>query len=328
MKLFSQVPIENPGFDIEYQDGIFCLGSCFVSEMGRKLEKSKFQVLINPFGTQFHPLAMENVLSRIYTRTFYQENEIYRHKDVYFSWDHGHLFSRPKLSQTLDAVNESIEIGNDFLRNSNVFIFTLGTAWAYFLKGGFYVCNCHKIPQKHFEKHLLTFKQVYEALKNMIFMVKDVRPNAKIIFTISPVRHTRDGFRENQVSKGVLHQALHYLLMEFPETHYFPSYELVLDEMRDYRYFAQDLVHLNDLGADYIWEKFQQHYFSAATLDKMNEIHKITQALMHKPLNPSSIEHRKFMFEMLKKAERLAFELPKNSLNQEIYELKNRIHVH
>lgn len=328
MKLFSQVPIENPGFDIQYQDGVLCLGSCFVSEIGQKINSAKFQTLINPFGTQFHPLAIENVLSRIYTRTYYTDQEIYRFKDLYFSWDHSHLYSKPKLNQVLDKVNESVELGNEFLGKTNVFIFTLGTAWAYFLKGGFYVSNCHKVPQKYFEKHLLTSKQVYDALKNIIFMVKDVRPNAHIIFTVSPVRHTRDGFRENQVSKGVLQQALHYLMIEFPEINYFPSYELVLDEMRDYRYFDKDLVHLNELGVDYIWDKFKQYYFSDSTKKIMQGIDKAIQTLSHKPINADSIEYRKLLFDTLKKVETLALELPKNSLTQEIEELKNRIHVH
>lgn len=328
MNLFSQVPIENPGFDIQYQDGIFCLGSCFVSEMGEKLSNSKFQTLINPFGTQFHPLAMENTFSRVYTRTFYSEQEIYRLKDLYFSWDHGHSFSKPNLNQTLNAINESIELGNEFLGKTNVFILTLGTAWAYFLKGGFYVSNCHKVPQKHFEKHLLSTKEVYNALKNLIFMMQDVRPKAHIILTISPVRHTRDGFRENHVSKGVLQQSLHYILKEFPTINYFPSYEIVLDELRDYRFFAEDLIHLNPLGIDYVWDKFKLNYFSESTSKIMDEVVKIQQSLKHKPLNPTGIEHRKFLFDTLKKMESLASDLPQNSLNQEIKELKNRIHVH
>lgn len=327
MNLFSHVPINKPNFDIQYQDGIFCLGSCFVSEIGEKLKHSKFRTLVNPFGTQFHPLAMENVLSRVYTRTYYAENEIYNYQGLFFSWDHSHLFSKPKLKQALDAVNESIEEGNDFLSKTSIFIFTLGTAWAYYLNGDFSVSNCHKVPQRNFNKLLLSEKEVFEALRNMFFMAKDVQPNARVIFTISPVRHVRDGYRENHVSKGVLQNALHVLLREYPEVNYFPSYEIVMDELRDYRFYDKDLVHLNELGIDYIWDKFKSTYFSDDTRRVMQEVEKMLMALAHQPLNPEGIEHRKFLFDTMKKIEKLAVQLPKNCLNQEMIELKNRIHV-
>lgn len=328
MNLYSQVPIEKPGFDIQYQDGIFCLGSCFVAEIGDRLKQAKFQTLINPFGTQFHPLAMENVLSRVYTRSYYTEKEIYNYQGLFFSWDHSHLFSRPKLKQVLDLVNESIEDANDFLTRTSVFVFTLGTAWAYFLNGGFSVSNCHKVPQKNFNKLLLSEKEVFDALRNMVLMVKDVKPNAKIIFTVSPVRHVRDGYRENHVSKGVLHRALHVLLREYQDVKYFPSYEIVLDELRDYRFYDKDLVHLNELGVDYIWDKFKSTYFSGETQGMMQEVDKMLMALAHKPINPEGVEHRKFLFDTMKKLERLAMQMPKNSLNEEINELKSRIHVY
>ena len=328
MQLFSEVPISPPNFDITYQDGIFCLGSCFVAEMGKKLLDAKFKTLVNPFGTQFHPLAMQHVFSRIYSRIPYNEKEIFNYKDLFFSWDHSHYFSCAQRNKTLDLVNETVETGNEFLHNSSVFIFTLGTAWAYYLREGeFYVSNCHKVPQRLFDKHLLSKNVVLEAIRNLVLMVLDVKPKAKIIFTVSPVRHTKDGFRENHISKGVLHQGLHELLQEFPQINYFPSYELVMDEMRDYRFFAEDLVHLNELGVNYIWEKFKSHYFADTTLDLMQQVQKLKMSLAHKPLNPEGIEHRKFLYDAIKNAEKLQIQLPKDCLKEEIKELKNRIHV-
>lgn len=329
MQLFTEVPIPKPNFDINYQDGVFCLGSCFVNEIGQKLTDAKFHTCINPFGTQFHPLAMEQVMSRIFSRSYYTENEIFHFRELYFSWDHSNLYSTPRLKSTLATVNETIENGNDFLSKANVFIFTLGTAWAYLLKDAqFYVSNCHKVPQKHFEKHLLKRNQVLASLRNLVLMVKDIQPKSKIIFTISPIRHTRDGYRENHVSKGLLHNALHHLLKEFKEVEYFPSYEIVMDELRDYRYFKEDLVHLNDLGIQYVWEKFSQNYFLESTFKTLDEVKKIRMALEHRPTNPKSMNHRKFLYDTRKKAEILALKLPKNSLNKEIQELKNKIHAY
>lgn len=328
MNLFSHVPIEKSSFGIDYQDGILCLGSCFASEIGTKLAQAKFRTMLNPFGTQFHPLAMENVLSRIYTRSFYTENEIYNYRGLFFSWDHSHLMAKPSLKAALATVNESVEEGNDFLSRTSIFVFTLGTAWAYFLQGGFSVSNCHKVPQKNFKKKLLSDKSVFDALRNLVLMAKDVRPDAQIIFTISPVRHLRDGFRENNVSKGVLHKNLDLLLKEFPEVSYFPSYEIALDELRDYRYFEQDLVHLNTLGVDYIWEKFKASYLAQTTQQTMQEVIKIKAALAHKPINPQGIAHRKFLFDTLKSLDKLALQLPQDSLNHEREELKNRIHAY
>ena len=329
MKLFSEVEIRPPGFEIQHRDPVFCLGSCFVNEIGQKLGFSGFNTLINPFGTQFHPLAIENVFSRIYMRTGFTEREIFGLKNLYFTWDHSSTFAQINPEKALEKANETVENGNAFLQNANVFIFTLGTAWAYRLKETeIYVSNCHKIPQSNFEKELLSYEQVYAAVKNIIFMVKDVRPNARIIFTISPVRHSRDGFFENNVSKGLLHNVLYMILKEMEDVAYFPSYEIVMDELRDYRYYSGDLVHLNDLGVKFIWEKFKQNYFSEETLKIMNEVEKIKTALNHRSQNPGGTEHKKFLYNTLKSAEKTAVQLPKNALATEIEALKTRLHAH
>lgn len=327
--LQTVVPIQEPNFKITYQDNIFCLGSCFVNEIGHKLSDVKINTCINPFGTQFHPLAMEQVFSRVFSRTHYTNNEVFHFNELFFSWDHSTLFSTPKEESTLNKLNKSVEMGNEFLTKANVFIFTLGTAWAYYLtEGMFYVSNCHKVPQKHFQKHLLSKKQALASLRNLVLMCKDVNSHAKIIFTVSPIRHIRDGYRENNVSKGLLHNALNDLLQEFSFINYFPSYEIVLDELRDYRFFKEDLVHLNTLGVNYVWEKFIQHYFAKDTLTTKKDIEKVLRALAHKPINPQSLAHKKFLFDTCKKAETLALNLPQNSLNQEIQELKRRIHAY
>ena len=328
MQLFSEVSVPKPNFRIGYKDPVFCLGSCFVNEIGQKIQQAKFNTLINPFGTQFHPRAMENVFARIYMRTEFTANEIVEYQNLFFSWDHSADFSAMSRDKALAAVNESMEAGNAFIQNANVFIFTLGTAWAYRLKDTeVFVSNCHKVPQQHFTKELLSFEQVYTSVRNLVLMARDVRPNSKIIFTISPVRHKRDGFVENNVSKGLLHQALFQIRQEM-DVMYFPAYEIVLDELRDYRYYASDLVHVNELGIHYIWEKFRQHYFSEESLQIMQEVAKIRAALQHKAAHPGSIAHKTFLYNTLKAAKKLSVQLPKDALTTEINELNNRLHAH
>ncbi|MXV39030.1 GSCFA domain-containing protein [Flavobacteriaceae bacterium Ap0902] len=328
MKLFSEVPIQPSIYKINHQSKILCIGSCFAAEMGQRLMDAEFQAMVNPFGTQFHPMAIENTFNRIYAREHYLETEIFHHQGLYFSWDHSTLFSNPKKEIILTTINEKIDEANSFLSETDVLIFTFGTAWAYYLtQGAFFVSNCHKIPQVNFEKRLLSPKEVYDSIKKLILKVFDVLPHAKIIFTISPVRHIRDGFRENNVSKGILHTALHQVLQEFSEVQYFPSYEVVLDELRDYRYYADGLAHLNDLGLQYVWNKFSASYFSEETISFNNQIEKIQKAVAHKPVNPTSMHHKKFLYETLKKALELKKHLNASALNEEIQILKNQIHV-
>ncbi|MDO5655259.1 MAG: GSCFA domain-containing protein [Flavobacteriaceae bacterium] len=329
MQLFSEIPVDKPDFSIEYKNKIFCLGSCFVHEIGQKLQQAKFETLINPFGTQFHPIAMENVFSRIFSRTSFTENEIYAFNGLFFSWEHSSHFSANNLEKALENINATVEVGNEFLSSTDLFIFTLGSAWAYQLRdGNFFVSNCHKVPQSRFSKELLSYNELYNSCKNMILMAKDVRPQARIIFTLSPVRHARDGFFENNVSKGLLHQVLYQILIEFEDVMYFPSYEIVMDELRDYRYYADDLVHLNQLGVNYIWEKFRLNYFTEQTQKIMVEVSKIKAALNHRSLNPGRTEHKSFLYNTLKTAEKLSLQLPKNALKTEIEEIKFQLHAY
>lgn len=329
MKLFSEVPITEPKNKIKHSSKILSIGSCFASEIGERLNDSGFQVLVNPFGTQFHPISIEYTFNRIYTREHYTDSEIFEYNGLYFSWDHSTNFSSIKKDKILTGINDRIDEANAFLLDSDVVIFTLGTAWAYYLtQGGFFVSNCHKIPQKHFSKRLLTKEQIVNSIRNLIEKIRDVRPNAQIIFTISPVRHIRDGYRENNVSKGVLHLAINDILNKYNDVDYFPSYEIAIDELRDYRYYASDLAHLNELGVDYIWEKFSGNYLTEEAQDLIVQIDKIKRAINHRPQNPESVYHKKFLYDTLKKAEELEIKLYPNALKNEIETLKKQINVY
>lgn len=327
MQFRSEIPINQPDFEIDFSQRILLMGSCFSSEIGNKLKDNKLNTLINPFGTQFNPIAIQQSFSRIYTRERYSSNELVRYNDLYFSWDHSQYFSHPNKETCLNTINEQIDFANDFMRTAHVFVFTLGSAIAYFLKeGGFYVSNCHKVPQKHFEKRILQEKEILTALHNLIFMVKDINPKAKIIFTVSPVRHKRDGFHINNISKSLLMVALHKTQKEFEDTYYFPSYEIVMDELRDYRFYKEDMVHPNHTAVNYVWQKFSDTFFSQETQNKIKSIAKINNALAHRPQNPKSIHHKKFLYDLMKKIELLKVDLPSNAFEQELQFLKQKIY--
>lgn len=323
----TKLPIPAPDFEINHREGVFCMGSCFSEHMHNKLQHYKFRSLLNPFGTLFHPPAIENALLRICMREKYTEQEIYHYNDLFFSWDHSTRFSSGKMPHTLSKINQQIDEANDFLKTAHVFLFTLGTAWAYSLKkGDFLVSNCHKVPQQNFSKSLLSVAHVYKSIKNICAICKDINPDAKVIFSLSPVRHIRDGFVENNQSKATLHLALKDLMNDkLPQVFYFPSYEIVLDELRDYRFFKEDMLHPNDLATNYIWEKFSTTFFNEKTRQLNLSVQKIKQAIAHKPINPESLQHRKFLYDTLKKINHLSVEFPTHTFDPEIEILKHRM---
>lgn len=331
MEFSTKIKIEDPDFNIQHQGPLFCIGSCFAENIYKKLSDFKFPAMCNPFGTLFHPLAIENALMRIYSQQFYAANEIFHYNDLFFSWDHSTKFSTNKVDDTLEKINQNIEQAHLFTNRAQVFIFTLGTAWAYHLKkGNFFVANCHKIPQTQFDKILLTPTQIIQSLRNIVALCKDINPQANVIFTISPVRHAKDGFRENNLSKGTLHLAINHILNdETPGVYYFPSYEIMLDELRDYRFYDKDMLHPNQLAVEYIWERFADTFFNLKTQELNKEVGKINAAVAHRPINPYAIEHRKFLYDTLKNIDQLTLSFPPDTFKEEIDKIKYQIqHVY
>lgn len=328
MQLITKVNPSSPNFKLSQKDTIMLVGSCFSTEIGEKLKAAKFHTLINPFGTLFHPIAIENSLTRIYTSQYYTVEEIFNYKDLYFSWDHSTLFSKPKLSQTINLINENLEKANEHFQKTKIFIFTLGTAWVYELsKANLVVSNCHKVPQSQFEKYLLSTAEIYKSLKNITDICLDRNPEARIIYTISPVRHWKDGAHDNQLSKSSLFLGLEKIIEDYQDSvYYFPSYEIVMDELRDYRFFKQDLIHPNQIAVEYLWEVFSDLFFSEGTQKLNKEIESVNRAVSHRALNPQSLAHRKFLYDTLKKIEKISPELPKDSFREEIQILKEKIH--
>ena len=259
----------------------------------------------------FHPIAILDLLTRAH------ENNPYSEKDIFFSngcWQsfqsHSRLNSISQI-EILDHLNKALKSTQDQLKNASHVILTFGTAWVYeHIQSKTIVANCHKQPQKEFEKSILSIDQLQDTFNSIISILKSFNPKVTVVFSISPVRHLKDGFVENNLSKAHLITALHSVINTTENTHYFPSYELLMDELRDYRFYKQDMVHPNQIAIDYVWEKFQPIWIDADVNPIMQEVNQLQKGFAHKPFNPLAEEHAIFLSSLAKKAKAMESRFP------------------
>lgn len=305
MKLQTQIPLSEANNPIDYSSKILMLGSCFSQNMGNKLEYYKFPVLQNPFGILFHPLAIENLVQKAIDQIEYTESDIFQFNGGWHCFDAHSELSSSKKGELLERLNSTLLKTNQFLREASHITITLGTAWVYrHLEKDILVANCHKVPQREFQKVLLTENQIVTSLTSTIKTIKAVNPEVQIIFTISPVRHLKDGFVENQRSKSNLIVAIHKLLDSRSlgnKELYFPSYEIMMDELRDYRFYKEDMIHPNNLAIDYIWERFKESWILEEAQQTMDKVEEIQKGLAHRPFNVESEAHQKFLKSLAQK---------------------------
>lgn len=295
MKLQTQVPLLKAEQPIDYNSQLLLLGSCFVENIGKKFSYYKFQAVQNPFGILFHPLAIEKLVSRAIEEKEYTEKDIFYLNDRWQCYDAHSDLSSVSKEQLLDNLNRGLTATQQQLKKASHVIITLGTAWVYALKETKQeVANCHKVPQREFDKKLLAIDAIVASLQNTITQIKNSNAEVNIIFTVSPVRHLKDGFVENQLSKAHLLAAIHEVLKGENAT-YFPSYEIMMDELRDYRFYADDMIHPNTLAINYIWEQFISVWVSDSIAAIMNDVDVIQKGLLHRPFNPESEQHQKFV---------------------------------
>ena len=308
MEFRTPVPITAQEPKIGYSSKVLLLGSCFVENIGKKLEYFKFQQLLNPFGILFHPVAIHNFLKRVKSGYDFTEADIFFHNETWKSYEaHSDLNSVEK-EEILRKLNAAVKETAVFLKSATHVIITPGTAWGYRLKeSGEVVANCHKVPQKNFIKEIT---EVENALFETSEIIKSLNPSAKVIFTVSPVRHLKDGFVENQLSKAKLITAIHEIVASKKHCFYFPSYEIMMDELRDYRFYAEDMVHPNKTAVDYIWEKFRQTWIASEASEVMKRVDTIQKGLLHRPFNETSEAHQKFRRDLQQKIEKLEKEVP------------------
>lgn len=276
------------------------MGSCFVEHMGERLRYFQFQTTENPFGVIFQPLALEKLLERACRLQDYDKADLFQHQELWKCFE-VHSDLNALSSEILMAnLNARLLETHDALRAATHVVITLGTAWAYrYRDTGALVANCHKVPQQSFEKELLPIAAIKSSLEHMYELIREMNPGAAVIFTVSPVRHLRDGFVENQRSKAHLIAALHQFLDESPEyCFYFPAYEILMDELRDYRFYASDMVHPSDQAVSYVWEKFCASWLDQQCIPVMKEVEQLRRGLAHRPFNPDAAAHKRFIAQL------------------------------
>ncbi|HTB51762.1 MAG TPA: GSCFA domain-containing protein [Ferruginibacter sp.] len=303
---------------IEHHQKLLLIGSCFTENIGNKLQQLKFSVQANPNGILFNPVSIATSLLSYIENKQYTENDLFYQNESWNSWQHHSRFSNPDKNECLAVINESQQQAHHFLKIANWVMITLGSGFVYELENNEIVANCHKVPTDKFNKKLLNAIEIKEMLDAALEKLFIFNPNIKIIFTISPVRHLRDGFVENNRSKAALIQAVHQLISEHEKTFYFPAYELVIDDLRDYRFYAEDMVHPNYAATNYVWEKFITTCIDERAQQLMKEINIINAAKSHKPFNPASAQHKKFLQTNLDKVKKIQEEHAYIDLTEEI----------
>ena len=296
MQFSTKIPIQKCNFPIDYDSKILLLGSCFAENIGRKFEYFKFQSTTNPFGIIFNAVSLEKLIRRAVENRTFTENDIFYHNELWHCYEVHSELSHPYKEEFLNNLNLILETTKNQINSLSHCIITLGTSWVYTnIESNEIVANCHKVPQKQFVKELLSIAQIEASLQNIISEIHAVNPKCNFVFTVSPVRHIKDGFVENTLSKAHLISALNASNFQLPTSSYFPSYEIMMDELRDYRFYGEDMLHPNQTAIDYIWIKFFENYVDEKEFGLMNQVCEIQRALKHRPFNPKSESHKKFL---------------------------------
>ena len=313
MKFTTQVLIPLSNIIISHDHPLSLMGSCFTQNIGAKLIEYKFDVNINPNGIIFNPISLVKALKRIFSNQLYAEKELNQHNEKWFSFDHHGSFSSLKKEDCLEQINTSLTNANSLFVNTKTIFITFGSAWVYEYPEFGIVANCHKIPNKQFTKRLLSVKEILTVFDE----IKELMNDLNIIFTVSPVRHVKDGLHENNLSKSILLLAINNLVEQNENYHYFPAYELVVDELRDYRFYKDDLVHPTDLAINYVWDKFCESFFNEKTNNINTEIQKIKSAVKHIPFSCENKSYQKFLTKQIQLIDKLSIQYPFLDFEQE-----------
>jgi len=299
MQFRTKITIPKGNNPIDYNSRIVSLGSCFAENMAEKLDYFKFQNTCNPFGIIFNPVSIEKMIYRTLNQIFYAEKDIFFHNERWHCFGVHSDLSCSDKKEFLENLNAVLRTSLIQLSQASHIIITYGTSWVYRnIESNTIVANCHKVPQKEFSKEILSVETIAKSIQNTIGYFQIINPNINFIFTVSPVRHLKDGFVENQLSKAHLITAIHKVLeseiWNLKPAIYFPSYEIMMDELRDYRFYAEDMVHPNQVAINYIWERFFETVISEESHSIVEEVGSIQKGMQHRPFNPDSEGHLKF----------------------------------
>ena len=300
MNLQTKITVAAPDFSIDYNSRLMMLGSCFAENMGSKFSYYKFDVDVNPCGIIYNPLSVANVLRLLVEGKRFEKNDLREVGGKWVSLFHHGAFSSADPDECLHRINDRLTKATGELRTLDLLVITWGTAWVYkYIPENIIVSNCHKIPSREFERSRLSVEDIVREYLVLIERLREINPGLRILFTVSPIRHWKDGAHGNQLSKATLLLAIDRLREEIQHVYYFPAYEIVLDELRDYRFYAEDMLHVSGFTVDYIWERFLYSFISPEVFGLMNQIGRINKGAAHRPFEPQSEEYQRLVKKML-----------------------------
>lgn len=300
MNLQTKITVAASDFLIDYNSRLMMLGSCFAENMGSKFSYYKFDVDVNPCGIIYNPLSVANVLRLIVEGKQFEKSDLRQVGGKWVSLYHHGAFSSTDPDECLRRINDRLAKATGELRTLDLLVITWGTAWVYrYTRENIVVSNCHKIPSQEFERSRLSVEDIVKEYLVLIGRLREINPGLRILFTVSPIRHWKDGAHGNQLSKATLLLAIDRLREELQHVYYFPAYEIVLDELRDYRFYADDMLHMSGFTVDYIWERFLYSFISPEVLGLMNQIGRVNKGVAHRPFDPQSEEYHRLVKKML-----------------------------
>jgi hypothetical protein len=307
----TKVDIPYSSLNISYSNKIMTLGSCFAENIGLKMKNVFFDTEINPFGVLYNPVSICNSIKILLENNNFTKDNLFENRGLWQSFSHSSLFTASSAEQCIDNINTRLSGATTFLKNTDFLLITFGTAWVYEDKeSGSVVSNCHKLPARMFNRRRLSVEEIVAVYSPLISLLKSRFPDLKLIFSVSPIRHWKDGAHENNISKSILLLAIDALQKQFETINYFPAYEIQLDELRDYRFYASDMLHPSEVAIDYIWERFTETYFSEETKCMKKEFEQLKSDLSHRPMFPDSVEYLKFQLYIQNKKDELILKYP------------------
>lgn len=311
MTFSTKVNIPKSTFQIGYEDRVLTLGSCFAENIGIKLQDAFFLSYINPFGVLYNPMSVGQGIRYLLSEKEFTAEDLFQSGSLWNSFSHNSAFSATSADETLQKINSRLIAARSFLAETNIIMITLGTAWIFEnAESGNIVSNCHKLPANHFNRRRLSVDEIVAEFSEVIELLLNLNPQLKFVFTVSPIRHWKDGAHENTVSKSTLHLAVDSLEKKYDCVNYFPAFEIMMDELRDYRFYASDMLHPSEQAVDYIWQRFSETYFSEGTMELKKELEQLRSDLNHRPLHPKTPEYQQFLASVEKKKEGLIEKYP------------------
>ncbi len=326
MEFVTKVDIPLSDLSISYRHKILMLGSCFIENVGKILIDNKFDSMLNPFGVLYNPSSIAEALRILSESKTFTREDIFNSRGLYHSFHFHSSFSDMDESTFLRRINDQVEQARIVLQQTDILFITFGTAYVFHsIEKDMIVGNCHKLPASEFDRYRLPTDHIVTEWHELIESLREKNPSLKILFTVSPIRHFKDGAHENQLSKSTLLLAIDRLIQQNKDLYYFPSYEIVLDELRDYRFYSEDMVHPSTTAIKYIWERFQQAFMEKETLATQEEWKKIALAINHRPLNESGSEYKSFLRQTLLKLKTFNDKYPYICCENEISDLESRL---